>query len=423
MSSITCSAVLEAPRPPASRGPRAHLLHIFICNALSLFSSIPNLHSNQLQDYHPTMTRRTDERIARRLKARREALGLTQEELSRQMNINHRQTLAAIEGGQRRIQPEELVLAAQALGVDVDFFTDPYAAAGEAAFSFRAAGGDEVVLSDFELEAGRWIAAFRELGTESGRPTSLLTPSLSVTPRSSYEDAMAAAEDVARKLGLGRIPSTELEVALEREWGILILYVDPPAGISGAASRLHGLQVILVNRNESAGRRHYDIAHELFHLLTWDAMPPARVDSVPPRGRGRRVEQLAENFAAALLMPRSTVLEFWAGRGTTATPEWIAATSAVLGVSASALKWRLVNLGLLTKSKAPADAEIEEALLAVERAGSTPPPYSASFVQRLHAAVESGHLSLRRASRLVSMDAAGFAELCRIYGRQLSYQV
>ena len=37
---------------------------------------------------------------------------------------------------------------------------------------------------------------------------------------------------------------------------------------------------ILVNRHEPRGRRSFDLAHELFHVLTWDAMPPERIESL-----------------------------------------------------------------------------------------------------------------------------------------------
>jgi len=363
-------------------------------------------------------------RIARRLKSRRETLGLSQEDVSRLMNFNNRQTLAAIENGRRRIRPEELVLAARALDVEPDFFTDPYVAAGEAAFSFRATDGDEGTLADFESQAGRWLATYLELGEEEGKPISFLAPSLALSPRSSYEDAVAAADDVRRGLGLGKIPTTDLEPALQREWGLLVLYVDPPAGISGAASRMRGLHAILVNRNESPGRRHFDLAHELFHLLTWDAMPPRRVDAKTFSGRGAgRVEGLADNFAAALLMPTETIRNLWNDRDQIPLASWMTATAAQLGVSGPALKWRMHNLGLVSRSGLPTDAELADAARGASRYDEKPLPFNASFVHRMYTGVESGRLSLRKASRLLSLDTTGFAALCEAYGRRLSYEV
>ena len=50
------------------------------------------------------------------------------------------------------------------------------------------------------------------------------------------------------------------------------------------------------------GRSHFDLAHELFHVLTWDAMPPERLEEARETG-GSRVEQLANSLAASVLMP------------------------------------------------------------------------------------------------------------------------
>ncbi len=368
------------------------------------------------------------ERVRRRLKARRERIGMSQDELARHMALKHRQTLGAIETGARRIRPEELALAARVLEVAPDYFTDRYSAAGEASFSFRTAAVDEEELTAFEEQAGRWIATYRELGGEVGQAESLLTAALSLSEGSSYEAARAAAGDVRRRLGLGRFPARDLQAALEREWGILVLHVDPPAGISGAASRLDGLQVILVNRGEPLGRRNYDLAHELFHLLTWDRMPPERLDPEPSgggeKGTARRVEKLAENFAAALLMPEESVRELWDARESeVAVAQWIALVADDFGVSGSALKWRLYNLKLLRKGELPDDAEIREGHTGEERYRPTPMPFSQAFVHRAHAAVEAGTLSLRKASRLLGVDTSSFARLCESYDRPLSYEV
>jgi transcriptional regulator with XRE-family HTH domain len=63
-----------------------------------------------------------NELIGRRLKYAREKLGLTQAQLSERLGFKDRQTLAAIEAGQRKVTAEELVRAAEALKVDIDFF-------------------------------------------------------------------------------------------------------------------------------------------------------------------------------------------------------------------------------------------------------------------------------------------------------------
>src|SRR5215213_4984351 len=108
-------------------------------------------------------TRTQQDQIARRIRALREERGLTQAALAGSLGFNDRQTLAAIEAGERRVSPEELLRVAQALGVDVDTFLDPYRLIGEGVFSFRAKEVAEPALAAFEEQARRWIATYREL--------------------------------------------------------------------------------------------------------------------------------------------------------------------------------------------------------------------------------------------------------------------
>ena len=85
--------------------------------------------------------------------------------------------------------------------------------------------------------------------------------------------------------------------------------VDAIDGVSGAACRLPDLDVVLINRHEVAGRRNFDLAHELFHILTWDAMPPEHLEEATETSK-IRVEQLANSFASALLMPEASLRQF-----------------------------------------------------------------------------------------------------------------
>ena len=146
-------------------------------------------------------------------------------------------------------------------------------------------------------------------------------------------------------------------------------------GISGAACRLPELDAVLIARGEVAGRRNFDLAHELFHILTWEAMPPAHVEDASDVGGGR-VEQLANNFAAAVLMPRAP-LELFGDWGRLDMDGLIArlnATADELDVTSSALRWRLVALRQLSKAKARAIPEA--ALRNNGRENSSAPPAS-----------------------------------------------
>ena len=260
------------------------------------------------------MNKQHNLRIGLRLKAARDRAGLTQQQLADALGLKHRQIVARIEAGQRSLSAQEFIRVMELLGVDLDYFTDAFRLVGEGEFSFRTRPHvSRSVVDEFERRAGRWIAMYRELSIEQGRRPRWLGYKLELGRRSSLEDAAAAGEAVASRLGLGNPPADGLRSVMEDRLGILVLDIDAPPGVSGAASRIQGLSCVLVNRREPEGRRNFDLAHELFHLLTWDAMPPQRRESVevPRRGKGWRVERLAENFAAALLMPAAIVQKHW----------------------------------------------------------------------------------------------------------------
>ncbi len=365
--------------------------------------------------------------IGVRLKAARERAGLTQAQLADALGFEHRQTLASIEAGERRLTANELIRAVEVLGVDLDFFTDSFRLVGEGRFSFRAhAQVAPNVLDDFEEHAGRWIATYRELGAAGGCEPQWLEQKLALSQRSTFEEAQAAGESLVQLWGLGERPAESLQRAMEDDLRALVLYVDAPAGISGAASQVIGLNTVLVNRAEPEGRRHYDLAHELFHLLTWDVMPPERVESIdiPRGGKGRRAEQLAENFASAVLMPAQTMQERWESRSSSGDLHtWLNATAEDLRVSAVACKWRCHNLGLLSRADL---LDINDQLLVANGrpSGAAPPPrrFSDRFVRRVAGGIGAGRLSVKRAASLLGCSLTELAELLCDYGIEPGFE-
>lgn len=366
------------------------------------------------------------QRIGRRLQALREKRELSQEEVAPQLGFNNRQTLSAIENGTRQIQAGELVAASRFYDVELTYFTDAFRLDGEGEFSFRVADPEPAALDQFEHLAGGLIAAYRELSDEGEGTQQVLASQLRLSERSSFEDAAAAGERLVRDWGLGAVPALKLLPAIREQLGTLVLFVDAPAGISGAAFRLPEFDTILVNRNETQGRRNFDLAHELFHLLTWERMPPARLDSptLNYSGGSNRAERLAEHFAGGLLMPEAEVRRFWDRRGNMELVEWLNTTATAFRATSQALSWRIVNLGLISATKAK---QIPQGDLANNGGAASAEPrprlFSAELVERIYTGVERGRLSVRRASRLLRMSPHEFASLCEEHELTLSFEV
>ena len=240
---------------------------------------------------------------------------------------------------------------------------------------------------------------------------------LGLTKLSSFNDAVIAGERFVAEFELGAVPAQRLGTAMQERLGILVLMVDAYQGISGAACRLPELDAVLIARGEVAGRRNFDLAHELFHILTWEAMPPEHVEDTSDVGGGR-VEQLANNFAAAVLMPRAP-LESFRDWGRLDMDGLIARLNAIadeLDVTSSALRWRLVALRQLSKAQARA---IPEAALRNNgrESNSLPPPlFSRPFVEVMATAIGQGHVSVRRAATLVGLPIEDLEELFSVHG-------
>ena len=353
--------------------------------------------------------------IGARLKALREQRKLSQHEFAHLLGFEDPQTFSAIETGERRISADQLVLAVEKLGKPLDYFTDPFMLVGEGRFFWRHTNVGAARLAAEERRAGRWIAAFRTLAPQAGRAAPLPRLALGLTRPSSCEAVMLAGERFAAEFKLGDIPAARLAEIMDREFGILVLMVDLTDGISAAACRLPELDVVLINRHEAAGRRHFGLAHQLFHILTWDAVPPIHSEDASDTGESR-AEKLADHFASAVLMPAAALDRFgdWPAASAAELPERLAAVARELRVTTSALIGRLVALDRLKSATAMEAAVLRHRCR--EQAAEPPPPFSRRFVEALTRAIEDGRLSVRRAARLLDLTIEDISDLCAVHG-------
>jgi Zn-dependent peptidase ImmA (M78 family)/DNA-binding XRE family transcriptional regulator len=355
--------------------------------------------------------------LGRRIAVAREASGLTQSELAAKLGFRDRQTLSAIESGERKVAIEEMIALAQHTGRDLDFFTDPFQLVGEGGFSYRATGISETQIEPFEQAVGKWLALWRYLGERRGELPGPIRPKLALNKDSTFEAAQSAGEAMAVYLGLGTAPGERLAEAVEQKLIIPVLFVDMPAGISGVAAQIINGEAILINRQESLGRQTFDLAHELFHILTWDAMPPERVDRRNPSNyKAKKVEQLADNFAAALLMPSGDIASKWERKDEASSLEdWIVSAANLYRVSPPAVLWRLVALGKLKKT---------EAKELITRLPSFPiqekTPFSRTFFERLSWGLERGEVSVRKSLKILGVDLNTAKELASLHGVALN---
>ncbi len=117
----------------------------------------------------------------------------------------------------------------------------------------------------------------------------------------SFDNVAELARRVSRELNLGERPAFVLLRVLEEDCGIKVFHrAFEPTGTAACVKSAENGWAILLNAGNSACRRSYDLAHELFHLLVWDLYRGAAptVFQISPD----QEEKLANVFAAHLLI-------------------------------------------------------------------------------------------------------------------------
>lgn len=354
--------------------------------------------------------------VGERIRLAREEKGFTQDWLAAELGLSDRQTISTIETGVRQVQPDELTKLCQLLGKSLAFFTDPYIVTEPHAFSYRAKRNTKDIAA-FEQKAHNLISANRRFRAVLDEPGAPIGPQLrDFGKQTSIYQATTIGERVSKAMALGDTPALKLRETIEESFKVMVLFVEAPATISGAACHLPDGDFILINRNEPSFRRHFDLGHEFFHILTWKVMPPEKFDEELEYKAKPKVEKLAEAFTAGLLMPTEAVANRWRGRPAgREIHDSILDMAREFHVSGKAMYWRLVNTSVLTKvQQGCVDLEQLSRSNEPDPAGR-PNIFNADFVRRLHAVLQRGLLSARKACELLGCDLEDLRSICAAY--------
>lgn len=369
--------------------------------------------------------------IGTRIQSARKSAGLTQAELSEKLKFKDRQILSNIESGTRKTSADELVKLMRLLGKPLDYFTDPYLLTDPDAFHWRAGPHDDP--ADFESKAGKLASGYLRFSDLLGESINPVVSHLSLTPHPSFEEIEEKTKVLTTTHSLGAYPAEKI-IKLIEELNFQILLLDPPdskgagAALSSASCHLSRMNFIFLNRHVPQAGRNIELAHQLFHLLTWHLLKPDSTDrftsSTDPNdisylpyeyghaGNRPRIERLADHFAAALLMPEKSVQTLWKARtASSKLKSFIIESSALFQVPAPALKSRLKTLDLISPTEA---ASLSDENLKTPQMKETPPKlFSPKFVTLLHSVLEKGHVSHAKAAELLNITGDGLKSLLR----------
>ncbi|MCI0486040.1 MAG: XRE family transcriptional regulator [Blastocatellia bacterium] len=246
--------------------------------------------------------------LGTRLQEARKARGLTQQAIADEMEMA-RTTLVAIEKGERRLTPQEIIKLAALYGRSVSEFVSREVVTASFVPQFRAGWKEDFERDEGIEKAGDKLQRLAEDYAELERMCGL--PMVKAYPPT-YETSVSvpeqAAEEIAaterNRLGIGDGPISNLRDRLETDVGLRIFYFGMPAKVSGVFAYNDVLGgCIGINSNHPRDRRNWSLAHEYGHFLT--NRYQAEITFLSGKKSQSSWERFADTFAENFLMPAS----------------------------------------------------------------------------------------------------------------------
>ena len=287
-----------------------------------------------------------------RLQRARKLANLTQEEAAQFLGFA-RTTIVAIEKGERKVRPSELVTLARAYKTSVSELVRASEDVESFEVQFRvpwnktAKDNDEITESIYELES--LCQNYLMLEQKMAAPLSRRYPmEYSITPANVSQSAESIAIEERSRLGVGDGPIHLMRDMLENEVGLRIFYLALPSRFSAMyfySERLGGC--IAVNRKHPEDRRRWSLAHDYGHFLTsryapFIMMGKSSVNKVDS-------ERFADDFSMYFLMPTSAMTRKYneLSRSKVVTVGDLCTLAHYFGVSFDALVRRLEGMRLI----------------------------------------------------------------------------
>ena len=244
--------------------------------------------------------------LGARLQDARRGAGLTQQAVADRMEMA-RTTIVAIEKGERRITPAELIRFAKLYLRHVSDLVGRRAPAEGFVAQFRSnerqALEENQEYEQVAIELQRRSEDYAELERIAGGSGLRKYPPVYETTGSTIDQVasdIAAAE--RNRLGLGDGPIGNLRERLEAEVGLRIFYFAMPSKIAGAFAYNEDLGACVgINSNHPRDRRQWSLAHECGHFLMHRYQ--AEITILLERRMQTAKERVADAFAENFLMP------------------------------------------------------------------------------------------------------------------------
>ncbi len=357
-----------------------------------------------------------------RLRKARESFGLTLQEVAGKLGFNNYQALSSIEDGSRQVKAHELAALSKIYFKDITYFIQEKQEEVQSELVlWRNVGQDDKMRREKEGELIKYCRQYFELEKKLGfSHQSSLRRYLDNINDFSFFKAEELAVEVSRDMQLGARPALCLEKILEQRYNVKILYLDFDKSGSGACAVGGFGSAVLINARETPWRRNYDLAHELFHLITWRMFPEQKVDAACDKAG--IIEKWANTFASVLLLPGDQVkveVEKRLENKKVGDLELIN-IAREFAVSIDALIWRLVNLRYIRTEEAEEwlrKVEIR-ALDKLERVAdkNKAPHISEKYVALAYEAYQKGMISKGKFAEYLNIPRTELEKKLKVYG-------
>jgi len=284
-----------------------------------------------------------------RLKWAREAAGLTQKQLSDATEIGI-SSISEFENDVRDPSALHMVSIGEAVRRRPDFFYEVGEPEKEVVL-WREKPADDA--AQIELQLIELSEQFQRLEQCVGNPTICEIPFASSGSRPfQYADAERLAHEFRKSHALGERPGSSLLRVLEEVCRVKVFHLPfEPSGTAACTLNDGYGAAILLNSNNVRWRRNFDLAHELFHLLTWKIF---RVGASAVQATEQE-EKFANCFAGSLLVPpeplKLSVASQLNGKKSLDFDD-LFEIARQFDVSVQALVWQMVSNKLIEKSNA-----------------------------------------------------------------------
>ena len=345
--------------------------------------------------------------LGTRLKHAREQLGLKMQQITDQTGIGI-SSLSEWENGKREPSFAQLSLLATSYSKDVGFFlsNEPLQAQEVVLWREKPVSGSAKKIEQQLISLAKHYQRLEQLCGDP-RPCKLQQSKLQAA-EFNQTVACSIAHDFRKKYSLGDRPASSLMSVLEEYCRVKVFHLDfDPSGTAACAYSEHFGAAILLNSKNIRWRRNFDLAHELFHLLTWNSFRNGEAHGET----SSEEETLANQFASCLLMPTEPLtlaVHFQCDENQQLDYDDLFEIARQFDVSVIALVWRLVDLRFIKRDVAK---QINDAIRGrVEiwdsRKSETPPLRPVRFEALALEAIEKGLISTGKFAQFMGISRA-----------------